>query len=87
MENYLTLSNENRDIILRATAETWQLRCKTLNLKLGTKGRQRELEAFLQGALAVLIATRVINLDTVNVCHLFVCTGRGESVIEMWAKE
>lgn len=87
MENYLTLNDENRDIILRGTAAAWQQRCKTLNLKLGTKGRQRELEAFLQGALAVLTATRVISHDTADIWCLFVYTGRGEAVIENWAKE
>ncbi len=82
---FLTLNAENRRIILRQTAEVWTTRCSNLGLKRGTKGRKRELEAYLQGALAVLTATRVINLDHAAMVAVYVSAGRGESVIEQWA--
>lgn len=83
--DYLALTNDNRTIILRTTAETWAARCKGLGLRPGTQKRQHQLEAFLQGALAVLTCTRVMNHDAAGRVAFMVAIGRGEEEIARWA--
>lgn len=84
---YLSLTSDNRVTLLRNTAEMWRQRCDTLSLRRGTKGRQHQLEAFLQGALAVLTCARVLSHDDAGRLGFMVMAGRAEAVIERWAAE
>lgn len=71
--------------VRRAVGEAWQMRCADLRLREGTKGRQRELEAYLQGALAALTAANIMSLSQAQYVAIMVAAGRGEELIERWA--
>lgn len=64
-------------------AEAWHNRCQALGLKPGTKGRQRELEAFLQGALAVATATGNMTMQRAHMLGFLVSVGRGEEILKL----
>lgn len=83
---HLDLTDDNRAVILRVTADTWATRCSELRLKPGSAARRAQLEAFLQGALAVLTSTRVMNRDSAQHVALAVAVGRGEDVLQAWGK-
>ena len=85
MSDFLSLNHQNRATILRAAAETWAKRCASLGLKPGTKGRQRELEAYLQGVLAVATAARLVTHSHASQVAFLVAVDRGEEVISGWA--
>jgi hypothetical protein len=82
---FLSLTPENRGVILRAAADTWTTRCSELGLKAGTKGRQRELEAYLQGVLAVATAARLVDHGEASRVAFIVAIGRAEEVVARWA--
>lgn len=81
---FLSLTPENRGVILNAAAATWTARCAELALKAGTKGRQRELEAYLQGVLAVATAARLMTHQEASQVAFIVAVGRAEEVIARW---
>lgn len=64
-------------------AEAWHNRCRELGLKPGTKGRQRELEAFLQGALAVATAAGIMTMQRAHMISFLVSLGRGEEILQL----
>lgn len=84
---YLSLTAGNRVVILRNAAETWVRRCRALQLRKGTKTRANQVEAFLQGALAVLTCARVLSHDDAGRIGFLVSVDRAEEVIERWAAD
>jgi|GEM_PF-2705631 len=81
---FLALTAQNRQLVLREAARTWDARCSELKLRTGTKGRQHELEAYLQGVLAVATATRLLGEIAASQVALLVSTGRAEDVVARW---
>lgn len=59
----------------------WHARCKSLAIRPGTQGRQRQLEAFLQGALAALTSTGHMTHERANMIAFLVAVGRGEEFL------
>ena len=80
----LDLTPENRGIILRAAAQTWERRAAEFALKPGTKGRAAQLEAFLQGVLAVATAGRLMTHDEAQHVAFMVAIGRAEEAVAHW---
>lgn len=66
---------------LPAVRASWAARCSNLNLRPGTKGRERELAAFLQGALAVATATGAMTMERASMIAFLVAVGRGEEFL------
>lgn len=66
---------------------SWAARCSNLNLRPGTKGRERELAAFLQGALAAAIATGAMSEERAAMIGFLVIVGRGEEFLAIKAQQ
>jgi len=84
---FLSLTSDNRIVILRDAANAWSRRCQSLALRKGTKMRANQLEAFLQGALAVLTSTRILSQDDAHRVGFLVMVDRAEELIERWASD
>lgn len=82
---YLSITEENLGLVLRQAAQTWQQRATEFELKRGTKGRAAQLEAYLQGTLAVATATRLMTHQHAHNVAFMVAIGRAEEVIDRWA--
>lgn len=78
--------NTNTHDILRQAAMVWNMRAAGLELRRGTKRRQHDLEAYLQGVLAVATAAEVMSLKQADLIALLVAAGRAEEQIETWSK-
>lgn len=82
---HLDLTGESRRLIQREVANAWHQRCTSLGLRKGTKGRQVQLEAFLQAALAALTAARIVSADDAARVGFLVLVDRGEELLTQWA--
>lgn len=60
----------------------WRKRCNDLDIKPGSKVRAVQLEAYLQGVLAVATATGVMTMDRANQIAFLVSVGRGEEFLK-----
>ena len=79
--------NQRRDVMLSEAAKAWKRRCSELELRPGTKKREIQLEAFLQGVTAVMSSGRYMLQDELGHIAFMVMIGRGEEVTENWIKE
>lgn len=69
------------DKYMPAIKEVWAMRVRNLELK--GKGRQREMEAYLQGVLAALTATGVMDMTRAGQIGFLVAVGRGEEFLKV----
>ena len=65
-----------------AVREAWANRCKNHNLKLGTKSRDNEMTAYLQGVLAVATAAGIMTHNRAQMIAMLVMCGRGEEFLK-----
>lgn len=82
---HLNLNNENRDAIQKQAALAWHRRCSELELKPGTKSRMVQMEAYLQGAVAVMTSAQIMTFDEAHSVQFLVMVGRGEELLNRWA--
>lgn len=59
----------------------WQQRAQSFALRKGTKGYQREAEAFLQGVLALATKLGVMTIERANQLAWLVAVGRIDEVL------
>lgn len=84
--NVSTATLHERGDRLRVEASlAWERRVFHLKLTAGTLNRQRQLEAFLQAALAILTSGRYMTMDEAQMTEVLVMSGRGEEVLKGWS--
>lgn len=77
--------NQRRDRMLAEAAIAWARRVTGLELRKGTAKRAAQVEAFLQGVLAVMTSGNYMSIEEANRIGFLVAVGRAEEVIVQWA--
>jgi len=63
--------------------EAWARHCRDVGLKKGSAKREKQLRAFMCGALAVLSAAQVMTPGRERALAFVVMVGRGEEFLEI----
>jgi hypothetical protein len=59
----------------------WAMRAKELGLKPKSKGYKDQLEAYLQGVVALATTLNVMSHERAQMISFFVCVGRADGLI------